>query len=86
MKGFVSNDGVYVSDIRVVSGSYVRVVRDPSETLLVQTWIATDADTGAVIETKQPMITAPILIFRRKPTARATGNTAEKAESRARET
>ena len=52
VKGFVGTDGVYVSDIRVVSGSYVRVVRDPSETLRVQTWIAADADTGAVIETK----------------------------------
>ena len=54
VNGFASNeDSVFVSDIRVPTGSYIQVVRDPSQTLKVQTWVAADAETGTEIERQE---------------------------------
>ncbi len=53
VNGFVKGEGdVFVSAVRVVSGSYIQVVRDPSHPLRVQQWVAADAETGTEIEIK----------------------------------
>ena len=54
VNGFVSNENsVFVSHIRVPTGSYVQVVRDPSQPLKVQTWVAADTETGTEIERQE---------------------------------
>lgn len=54
VRGFAmqQGDGVAVSCLYVPGNTELRVIRDPSEQLLVQTWVASDADTGAVIESR----------------------------------
>lgn len=54
VNGFVSNENsVFVSHIRVPTGSYVQIAEDPSQPLKVHTWVAADAETGTEIERQE---------------------------------